>query len=144
MAFPVVGLSTFLFIWKFLNSLPKSDGTPIFMLDTLGDYSGGIVGPLHNKLKKKGYNLIGACEILMPWNIFYIQSEKTKTKLIRNGIGKAEKYAQALVEGQVKWGNFPILPYILYSTGISIMRMWEWKHQQKWFGFKAKGSKCSQ
>lgn len=144
LAFPVAGLSTYPFVWKFLDSLPEADGTPIFMLDTLGEYSGGIVGPLNRKLKKKGYKPIGACEIIMPWNIFYIQSEKTKTKRIENGLKKAEKYAERLIKGRSKWGNFPVFPSLLYKIGMSIMGLWELESQQKWFGFKVKQSKCNQ
>lgn len=144
LAFPVAGLSTYPFVWKFLNSLPKANNTPVFMLDTLGEYSGGIVGPLNKKLKRKGYKPLGACEIKMPWNIFYIQNEDVKKRRIDNGIKKAEKYAERLIKGHSKWGNFPLFPDILYKMGMSIMRLWELKSQQKWFGFKAEHSKCSQ
>lgn len=144
LAFPVAGLSTYPFVWEFIESLPPADGTPIFMVDTLAGYSGGIVGPLHNKLKKKGYDPQGACEIIMPSNIFYIQSAGTRSKLIVKGINKAEKYAQALVDGQARWGSFPIFPQILYTLGISLMSLWELKSQQKWFGFRAKKSSCNQ
>lgn len=144
LAFPVAGLSTYPFVWKFLDSLPEANGTSVFMMDTLGEYSGGIVGPLHKKLKKKGYNLFGACEIIMPWNIFYIQSEKAKRRRTGKGLKKAEKYAQALVDDNAKWGNFPLFPDILYKFGISLMSLWELKSQQKWFGFRVKKSKCNQ
>ncbi|MBI5680562.1 MAG: 4Fe-4S binding protein [Methanobacterium sp.] len=144
LAFPVAGLSTYPFVWQFLDSLPPANGTSVFMVDTLGEYSGGIVGPLHNKLKKKGYNPIGACEIIMPWNIFYIQNKKAKRKRIDKGLKKAEKFAFGLTEGKSNWGNFPILPFIIYKIGLFIMGLWELKSQQKWFGFKAKKSKCNQ
>ncbi|MGF7118832.1 EFR1 family ferrodoxin [Methanobacterium oryzae] len=102
------------------------------------------MGPLHKKIKKKGYKPLGACEIIMPWNIFYIQNEKTKRKIFEKGLKKAENYALTLVEGKTKWGNFPILPDILYKFGIFLMSLWELKSQQKWFGFKAEKSKCNQ
>lgn len=80
----------------------------------------------------------------MPWNIFYIQNKNTRKKLIAKGTKRAEKYAQALVDSHGKWGNFPVFPEILYSMGMAIMCLWELKSQQKWFGFKARRSKCSQ
>ncbi|MDD3754605.1 MAG: EFR1 family ferrodoxin [Methanobacterium sp.] len=144
LAFPVVGLSTYPFVWEFIESLPLADGTPIFMADTLTGYSGGIVGPLHNKLKKKGYEPIGACEIIMPLNIFYIQSKESRSKLIEKGIKKAEEYAQALFNGQTNWGSFPVLPSVLCTLSRSFTSSWEWKSQQKWFGFRAKKSECNQ
>lgn len=143
LAFPVAGLSTYPFVWDFIESLPSTDGTPIFMVDTLAGYSGGMVGPLHNKLKKRGYEPIGACEIKMPMNIFYIQSDESRSKLIGKGIKKAEKYAQALVDGQANWGSFPVIPSVLCTLSRSLMSSWEWKSQQKWFGFHAEKSECN-
>lgn len=144
LAFPVAGLSTYPFVWEFIESLPPADGTPVFMVDTLAGYSGGIVGPLHKKLIKKGYVPQGACEIIMPSNIFYIQSKKSRSKLIKKGVKKAERYAQVLMDGRTKWGSFPVLPSVLHAFGISIMSLWELKSQQKWFGFRAKNSECNQ
>lgn len=144
LAFPVAGLSTYPFVWEFIESLPPASGTQVFMVDTLGAYSGGIVGPLHNKLKNKGYTPKGACEIIMPVNIFYIQSDETRKELIEKGIRKAENYAQAIVDGRATWGSFPMLPNVLCTLGRSLMSAWEWKSQQKWFGFQAEKSKCNQ
>lgn len=144
LAFPVAGLSTYPFVWEFIESLPPANGTPVFMVDTLAGYSGGMVGPLHDKLKKKGYNPMGACEIIMPSNIFYIQSDENRSKIIEKGMKEAEKYAQVLSDGKAKWGSFPVLPHILNTLSRSLMKSWEWKSQQKWFGFKANASKCNQ
>lgn len=144
LAFPVASFSTYPFVWEFMESLPPASGTPVFMVDTLGAYSGGIVGPLHNKLKKKGYKPTGACEIIMPWNIFYIQSDETRKELIENGIKKAEIYAQALIDGKTNWGSFPVLPNVLCSLARSLMSSWEWKSQQKWLAFQAGKFKCNQ
>ena len=44
LGFPVALQGTYPFVWRFIHSLPRSDGTPIFMVDTLGLYSGGVVG----------------------------------------------------------------------------------------------------
>ncbi|MDI9435456.1 MAG: EFR1 family ferrodoxin [Euryarchaeota archaeon] len=144
LAFPVAGLSTYPLVWEFIESLPITDGTPVFMLDTLAGYSGGIVGPLHNKLKKKGYEPIGACEIIMPLNIFFIQSDETRSKLIEEGLKKADKYAKAIINDEANWGSFPVLPTFLYNMSRFLMRSWEWKSQQKLLGFQVKKSKCNQ
>ena len=144
LAFPVAGLSTYPFVWRFIESLPPADGTPVFMIDTLAGYSGGIVGPMHNKLKNKGYQPIGACEIIMPLNIFYIQSDESRRKIIEKGIKKAERYAQNLIQGKTTWGHFPVLPGIVNKLSLSLMSTWEWKSQQKWFGFHVDKSKCNQ
>jgi ferredoxin len=144
LAFPVAGLSTYPFIWKFIESIPETSDTQIFMVDTLAGYSGGIIGPLHKRLVKKGYTLIGAREIIMPPNIFYIQKGKSCKKKVHKGLKKAEKYAEELLKGKARWGRVPLLSDILYDFGMTLMSLWELKSQQKWFGFKAKRPKCNQ
>ncbi|MEG3225568.1 MAG: 4Fe-4S ferredoxin, partial [Methanobacteriales archaeon Met13] len=90
LGFPIAGLSTYDFVWKFIKSLPEANGTKIFMVDTLAGFSGGIVGPLREIVKKKGYQPRGAKEIIMPPNIFYIQDEKTNKKKVEKGLIEAE------------------------------------------------------
>ncbi|MCE5213400.1 MAG: hypothetical protein LLF83_01595 [Methanobacterium sp.] len=48
LGFPIAELSTYEFVWKFIKSLPLSEGTEIFMVDTLAGFSGGIVGPVRD------------------------------------------------------------------------------------------------
>lgn len=69
-AFPVAGLSTYPFVWDFIESMPPANGTEIFMVDTLAGYSGRLIGPLRKKFGKKGYRPIGAREIIMPPQYF--------------------------------------------------------------------------
>lgn len=68
LAFPVAGQGTYPFIWEFVRNLPEVNKIPVFFVDTLQSYSGGIVGPLKSIVKKKGYIPIGAKEIFMPAN----------------------------------------------------------------------------
>jgi hypothetical protein len=51
MGFPVAAQGTYPFVWDFIKSLPQANSTPIFMVDTLAMYSGGIVGPVKKLLK---------------------------------------------------------------------------------------------
>ena len=109
LAFPVALQSTYPFIWDFLEKLPEGKGAEIFMVDTLAAFSGGIVGPLRNLLRKKGYKTIGAREIMMPINFYprKIDSEKNARKRER-GLKKAREYAVTLLEGKTRWGRIPI------------------------------------
>lgn len=50
LAFPVAVQSTYPFVWQFIRNLPEAKGTPVFMVDTLAGFSGGIVGPLKGKV----------------------------------------------------------------------------------------------
>jgi ferredoxin len=143
LAFPVACFSTYPFVWKFLKALPQTKGTNVFMVDTLGGASGGIVGPLKKILKKKGYNTIGAAEIQMPGNIFYVQNESNNRKIIEKGLLKAEKYATDLINGKSKWSHVPILSDIVYFASIFIMKMWNWDWGQNLFKFKVNKPKCT-
>ena len=105
LGFPVAELSTYDFVWKFIKALPEANGTNIFMVDTLGGVSGGIVGPVREIVKKKGYNPIGAKEIIMPPNIFYIQEEDVNKKKVEEGLIEAEKYALSIINGELKVGK---------------------------------------
>lgn len=143
LGFPVAILSTYTLVWEFINSLPNVQGTEIFMVDTLGGYSGGLVGPLRNILEKKGYKPIGSCEIIMPINIFFIQDKKTNDLKIRKGLEKAEKYAEALIEGTTNWGRVPFFSDIMYLISIGGFKLSAIDLHQKYFKFKTDKSKCN-
>ncbi|MFA6848949.1 MAG: EFR1 family ferrodoxin [Selenomonadaceae bacterium] len=114
-AFPVAFQSTLPFVWNFLQALPKAKKTPVFMIDTMMAFSGAIVGPLKKILTEKGYNCIGACEIVMPNNWFPKQLKAEENgKKINNGIRKAREYAGNLIEGTTYWGRIPFLSKGLY------------------------------
>lgn len=113
LAFPVAFQSTFPFLWDFFKALPPAEGTPVFMVDTMMAFSGAIVGPLKQVLAAKGYNCIGAREIVMPNNWFpkKLDEEQNKQK-IEKGLQIGREYAQNLLEGKTSWGRIPFL-----STG---------------------------
>ena len=143
LGFPVAILSTYNFVWNFIKWLPKVDGTPIFMVDTLGGYSGGIVGPLRSIVEKKGYKPIGACEIIMPSNIFFIPDGKTCDEKVRNGLVKAEKYALSLVDGSSKWGRVPLLSDAVNALSLGLLKLADEDIHQKYIKFRADKSRCN-
>lgn len=143
LGFPIAELSTYEFVWKFIKSLPETERTEIFMVDTLGGFSGGIVGPLREIVKKKGYHPIGACEIIMPPNIFYIQDEETCKKKVNKGLEKAEKYAEALIKRKTKWGRVPLLSDAMYYTSLIGLKMTETNLNQKLLDLNPDKEKCS-
>ncbi len=81
--FPVAQQGTYPFVWNFIQSLPDTKNTDIFIVDTLFAYSGGVIGPIKRILKRKGYNTIGAKEILMSNNMLpkKIDTDKNKVKI---------------------------------------------------------------
>ncbi len=142
LAFPVAVLSTYPFVWDFIKSMPHANGTRIFMVDTLGGFSGGIVGPLREIVIKKGYFPIGAMEIQMPPNIFYIQDEDTNQNKIQKGLLKAKKYAWDLINGKAKWDRHPIFSDAVYLFSMGALKLTEIDLHQKYFLFKADEEKC--
>lgn len=79
--------------WVIFVVFPRTEKTPVFMVDTMMAFSGAIVGPLKKVLIEKGYNCIGACEIVMPNNWLPKQiNEEENEKKINNGLRKAREY----------------------------------------------------
>lgn len=142
-AFPIAELSTYLFVWEFIKSLPQVNGTEIFMIDTLAGFSGGIVGPIREIVKKKGYKPIGAKEIIMPPNIFYIQDEEAKKKKIEKGLVKAEEYANDIINGKSKWSRVPVLSDAMSSVSSGLLKLSGSQQSQKWFNFEVDQTLCN-
>ena len=143
LGFPVAELSTYEFVWEFVKSLPQSKGTEIFMVDTLGGISGGIVGHMKEIVKKKGYVPIGAKEINMPPNIFYIQDEETNKNKIEKGLIKAEEYANEIINEKAKWGRVPLLSDAVYYTSLLGLKITETDLNQKFMYLTADKEKCN-
>ncbi|AFA50069.1 EFR1 family ferrodoxin [Acetobacterium woodii] len=109
-AFPVAFQSTLPFVCDFFKALPRADKTPVFMVDTMMAFSGAIVGPLKKVLTEKGYDCIGACEIVMPNNWLPKQiNEEVNGKKINSGLEKARAYAENLIKGNTSWKRIPFL-----------------------------------
>lgn len=142
LAFPVAVFSTYPFVWDFMESLPHANGTKIFMVDTLGGFSGGIVGPLRRIIEKKGYFPMGATEIQMPSNIFYIQDEDTNQNKIQKGLIKAKMYAWDIINGSAEWGRNPLLSDAMYLFSRGALKLTEIDLHQKYFLFKVDEKKC--
>lgn len=116
LAFPVAIQSTYPFVWKFMRALPKNPGKGVFMLDTLAGFSGGIVGPLKDTMRRKGYQPVGAIEIIMPDNLFAKKDHpEANASVIANGLQKARSFAQELIEGKAKWGKNGLWGYGMYA-----------------------------
>lgn len=108
--FPVAIQSTFPLVWSFVEALPATEGQKIFMLDTLQDFSGGIVGPMKKTLTKKGYDCVGAKEIKMSSSM---EQNKHKADHAREkndkGLKEAERFVYDLLQGKSTWRRMPVL-----------------------------------
>ena len=142
-AFPVAVLSTYPFVWDFIHGLPEANGTELFMVDTLGGYSGGLIGPMKRIIEKRGYDPIGAKEIIMPSNALYIEDKNTCQKKIERGLIEAEKYALNVINNDINWSRVPVFSDAMYIVSTGLLRLAETELNQKWFNFKVDNAKCS-
>ena len=155
LAIPVAEQGTYPFIWDFINNLPsfkKSDfgedrpqpvstKPDVFMVDTLMLYSGGIKGPVNKILKKKGFNILGAKEIIMPNNLMKIKSQPDKDKLkMEKGKLSAENYAKDLMKGQAVWKDIPLYSDIMASFS---KKDSTWNVFRNIFPLKVDNNKCT-
>ncbi len=106
---PVAGQGTYPFVWDFLEALPGSEGRACFLADTLGSYSGGIVGPVGRILRRKGYDIAAAIEIRMPSTLSVKESNtEVDAALVERGREEARRFAAALAEGRGRWRDIPV------------------------------------
>ncbi len=106
---PVAGQGTYPLVWDFLKGLPDVFGTPCFLVDTLGFYSGGILGPVKKIVVKKGFVPIAAKEILMP-NIFMkMKNSPDKEKImVESGKARAREFCKQLLAEKGTWRDIPV------------------------------------
>ncbi|MBU0683703.1 MAG: EFR1 family ferrodoxin [Candidatus Omnitrophica bacterium] len=140
LAFPVACQGTYPFVWDFIEALPETHGVSVFMVDTLGAFSGGVVGPARKILKDKGYNPLGAREISMPDNFFLSKNDPTRNETKKAlGLKKAEKYAMDILTGKSSWKRIPVISDLV--SRISLGKT-TWKVLRKLFKLKIDTTKC--
>ncbi|WP_227716986.1 EFR1 family ferrodoxin [Methanobacterium paludis] len=101
------------------------------------------MGLLRSVVEKKGYKPIGACEIIMPSNIFFIPDGRTCDDKVRTGLVKAEKYALSILDGSSRWGRVPVLSDAMHTISSGLLKLAEADLHQKYIKFRADKSKCS-
>jgi NAD-dependent dihydropyrimidine dehydrogenase PreA subunit len=126
LAFPVAVQTTYPLVWEFCERLALAEGMPVFMVDTLAGYSGAIVGPLREVVRRRGYTPVGAREIRMPSNLYPIAtSEERNRRLRERALAQARRYARDLMAGRARWGHIPLLPD-LFRALTGARWMWRW------------------
>lgn len=118
---PVAVQSSFPLVHDFVAGLPEVNDTGVFLLDTMGMYSGGLLGPMRKILKRKGYRLLGAKEIIMPSNFGKkVQTAEKKNRIIQRGLKQARRFAHDLHVGHASWP----LPFLFAGIMYRVSR-WE-------------------
>lgn len=144
LAFPVAYLSTYPFVWDFLDRLPPGAGREVFMMDTLGGGSGAIVGPLRRRLAGKGYLPVGAREIRMPVNFGRTVGNRERNRhVLESGLERVARYASDLADGKARWRRVFLLPdlvFLLHAAMVSLL-FTRWNQQR--FGMWVDPGSCS-
>ena len=143
LAFPVAAFSTYPLVWRFVQALPRAAGTAVFMADTMGGRSGGMVGPLRRMLTRKGYRPLGAREIIMPTNVFYRADAAAEDATSRRGLAAARAYAEDLLAGKTKWGRVPIVSDLVYALSRAVTGMWKLGWGKSRFGMRVNRETCT-
>ncbi len=128
LAFPVAIFSTYPLVVRFIKGLPKVDGTQIFMLDTMGGFSLGLVSHVRSLLRQKGYRTIGAKQFIMPDNFTpSLEKDVKNPEILERALEKAEKYANRLWEGKTLWRAVPVLPGLIFWLSQLIFKIPDFK-----------------
>ncbi len=141
LAFPVAAQSTYPLVWRFIEGLPRAEGTGVFMADTLAGFSGGIVGPLKRTLISKGYRPLGAVEIIMPSNFFPGKRDPAQeAKTVAAGLAAARRFAESLTEGKGRWGRIPLLSDLICLISRSSLL---WNQLRRFFPLAVDAARCT-
>ncbi len=139
--FPIAAGGTYPFIWEFFENLPSGKNL-VFMVDTLGAFSGGIKGPLAKCLVKKGYKPLLAAEIIMPENFppgrKFLPEENQKR--VTAGLDRIESLVGQILQGDCQWRD---IPYFSTFMGLICRFKAPWSTMRRIFSFKIDRDRCS-
>jgi len=146
LAFPVAEQGTFPLVWDFINKIPSPVELGIrdaeaFMVDTMMAYSGGVKGPIKKILRKKGFQTLGAKEIVMPNNLMKKKKQPEKDRLkIEKGKMAAEQFGRDLISGKAVWRDIPIYSDLMGSFS---KMDFNWNLLRNKFPLKVDDEKCT-
>jgi Pyruvate/2-oxoacid:ferredoxin oxidoreductase delta subunit/flavodoxin len=117
LAFPIAMQVTYPVVTGFIKKMPDSSGTPVFMIDTLHSFSGAVISPLRQLMKRKGYRPVAAEEFLMPMNMVSSRHNTTATDTVNaritNTMHGIAGFADKIATSTGTWGYIPLFPTLL-------------------------------
>ncbi len=155
-AFPAAYGYTYPFIHNFLSKLPQTNGTDVFLMVTMGGFSGACLTKTKKLLTKKGFNCLSALEIVMPSNLTIDVKRQTKVKphhaviISKNEKNKSllkmpedifSKFIIKLIQNKHSWKTNPVLSLFI-SFGLRYFK--PHKYLFKKCPIKVNTSKCIQ
>ncbi|MDR2458146.1 MAG: EFR1 family ferrodoxin [Clostridiales Family XIII bacterium] len=140
--FPVACWNTFPVVKDFINNLPNSDGTEVFIFTTMGDSSLNTAASFGCILKKKGYNVIGTQGFLMPNNFIAVQKKEKNILKVEKAYRKIEIFVKQLIDGSTKSCKTNLFFKICFAITNFITNRWRGKIFQKIVRFGLEKNKC--
>lgn len=135
--------STYPFVWKALQDLPKGRGRSAFLISTMAGASvGGFRAPLKRLLEKKGYVPLGTGEFLMPSNYARTGPDDGKDReTIEAMRPAAAAFGRELLEGRAKWkGGTPLSSFACWLAG----KKFPWRFMARRLPLAVDREKCIQ
>jgi len=139
--FPVACQSTYPFVWDFVGSLPPGDGRAVFVMDTLAPFSGGLLAPLRKLLVEKGYEPLGAVEVIMPSNLrLRLRREERVAAIREKGMAAVDAFAEDLANGRATWPKPGFFEGFLHAVSRS---RWLWAFARWGMNLRHDPNQCS-
>jgi len=141
--FPIACGNTFPVVRKFINRLPKANGTEISIFTTMGNFSFNAAANFGNKLKNNGYSLIGTAGFLMPNNFISVQKEKENILKIEKAYKKMEIYAKDIANATARISKTNLLLKVCFIISGFIIDRLEGNLFQRIIKFSVIKNKCT-
>jgi len=142
-AYPTACWNTYPFVNRFINSLPKANGTPAFVFTTMGNSSFKSPDVIAIRLAAKGYKIIAAESFKSPNNWIMIENDKKQAVKIERASSLAAGFAKKIAEGTAEFKKPGILHRVGFVISSFVTRRWEKKIWQRLIRFKADKKLCT-
>ena len=140
--FPIACWNTYPFVRRFINKLPKAQGTEAFVCSTMGDSSLKAAATIGDMLKNKGYSLIATKGFAMPNNLIAVQSEEKNIIKKDKAYAKMERFAADIANNAAKPEQTNVFLKFCFAVTAFITNLWESKLSQKLMRFNIIKEKC--
>ncbi len=135
--------NTYPMVKKWIKSLPKADGTEVFLFDTMGDSSLRMLASIGKELEKKGYKIIGSKDFIMPNNFLLVETENKKQEKLNKTIPLVEEFASSIIADKADIVKGGLVYSLFFAFTSFLVNTWRWKLSQKIFGFKINNKICT-
>ncbi len=141
--FTVACWNTYPFVRKWIDDMPQSDGTEVFLFNTMGDSSLNMLSQISKILRKKGYVVTALQEFVMPNNFLLIEPQEKKNRKTAAAFAKAETFAKDITSETRKSVKSGLLPAMAFIVTTFLIKTWKFKIWQKIIKFKIDKNKCT-